>query len=174
MKIKLNPNQIFYWPELSDYNFRWNFSVTYDLTLFDGKVYKFETNFVYHIKERKIYYNGGTDFIPFDELNWEFRNQFNENGELVEFGSSSNFIFYGTKYIGDFEIDDKNRNSVFGKAQNPFNFSTENKINEMDSNRDKVKDWWIENESRIISEIESKKETYNTIIRTSIETLILD
>ena len=89
------------------------------------------------------------------------------------FGSTKNFIFYCTKYIGDFEIEEDKRGNVFSAGFNPFNFSTEDSDNQMNFNRNKVRDWWLENENKIIEEIISKKEIYNSLLSDSFNNTVI-
>ena len=55
MRIELKKDQILYWPKISDYNYRWSFEVFYEVEFFDKETYEFKTQFIFHIKDRKIY-----------------------------------------------------------------------------------------------------------------------
>ena len=56
MKIELIKNQILYWNGHSDYSYKWNFDISYKVVFYDKQSYKFKTHFIFHSKEKKIYY----------------------------------------------------------------------------------------------------------------------
>lgn len=173
MEINLIEDQILYWPKTSDYNYRWNFEVVYSLVLCDKKSYKFKSKFIYHTKEKKIYYRNISDYIQFKDLDWDWENKFTSDGVIDGFGSTTNFIFYCTKYIGEFKIEEDKRDNVFSGTFNPFNFSMEGKNNEMNLNRKILRDWWLENEKVIIDEIILKKDHYNSLISSSLNEIMI-
>ena len=167
MKIELKQDQIAYWPKISDYSYRWTFEVFYEVEFFDKETYEFKTQFIFHSKERKIYYNNMTDYIPFDEINWEYSNYTDDEGNL-QFGSTDSFIFYNTYYIGEKEIEENHRKSPLSGFPNPFNFSEDSENNELNYNRDVIRDWWKNNNVKIVETILENRELYNSQIENSL------
>jgi len=168
MKIELKKNQILYWNGFSDYNYKWNFDVLYKVVFYDKQNYEFKTNFIFHSKEKKIYYQNLLKILPYEKINWEYENILDENGKLQQFGSTENFIFNCTKYIGDKDIDDNQRDQVLNHFPNPFNFSEDLNNNELNFNRDVIKKWWKNNNAIIIKNILDNKDEYNLEIDKSI------
>lgn len=173
MEILLKEDQILYWPKESDYNYRWNFEIIYNITLNDNKNYKFKSKITFHSKKNKIFYNDIGDYIEFKDIDWDWENKFTADGVIDGFGSTTNFIFHCTKYIGEFEIEENKRDNVFSGTFNPFNFSTEGQNNEMDLNRKIFRDWWLKNEKVIIDEIILKKDFYNSLLSKTLENIKL-
>ena len=68
-----------------------------------------------------------TDYIPFDEINWEYSNYTDDDGNL-QFGSTDSFIFYNTYYIGEKEIEENHRKSPLSGFQTLLTFQKIQKI----------------------------------------------
>ena len=167
MRIELKKDQILYWPEITDHNYRWSFEVFYEVEFFDKETYEFKTQFIFHSKERKIYYNNLTVYIPFEEINWEFNNYTNDEGN-IEPGSTDSFIFYNTYYIGEKDINENHRKSTLSAFPNPFQFSQDLENNELNYNRNVIRDWWKNNNIKIVETILENKDLYNSEIEKSL------
>lgn len=167
MRIELKKDQILYWPKISDYNYRWSFEVFYEVEFFDKETYEFKTQFIFHIKDRKIYYKNMTVYIPFEEINWKYNNYTDDEGNL-ELGSTDSFIFYNTYYIGKKEIDENDRKNTLSASSNPFQFSEDSGNNELHYNRNVIRDWWKNNNIKIVEIIFENKDLYNSEIENSL------
>ena len=167
MRIELKKDQILYWPEITDHNYRWSFEVFYEVEFFDKETYEFKTQFIFHSKERKIYYNNLTVYIPFEEINWEFNNYTNDEGNIGP-GSTDSFIFYNTYYIGEKDINENHRKSTLSAFPNPFQFSQDSENNELNYNRNVIRDWWKNNNIKIVETILENKDLYNSEIEKSL------
>ena len=163
MRIELKKDQILYWPEITDHNYRWSFEVFYEVEFFDKETYEFKTQFIFHSKERKIYYNNLTVYIPFEEINWEFNNYTNDEGN-IEPGSTDSFIFYNTYYIGEKDINENHRKSTLSAFPNPFQFSQDSENNELNYNRNVIRDWWKKNNVKIVETILENRHLYSSRI----------
>lgn len=163
MRIELKKDQILYWPEITDHNYRWSFEVFYEVEFFDKETYEFKTQFIFHSKERKIYYNNLTVYIPFEEINWEFNNYTNDEGN-IEPGSTDSFIFYNTYYIGEKDINENHRKSTLSAFPNPFQFSQDSENNELNYNRNVIRDWWKNNNVKIVETILENRQLYTSRI----------
>lgn len=163
MRIELKKDQILYWPEITDHNYRWSFEVFYEVEFFDKETYEFKTQFIFHSKERKIYYNNLTVYIPFEEINWEFNNYTNDEGN-IEPGSTDSFIFYNTYYIGEKDINENHRKSTLSAFPNPFQFSQDSENNELNYNRNVIRDWWKKNNVKIVETILENRQLYSSKI----------
>lgn len=163
MKIEIKKDQIIYWPEITDFNYRWGFEVFYEVEFFDKEIYEFKSQFIFHAKERKIYYSNMNVYIPFENINWEYNNHTDEEGNL-QLGSTDSFIFYNTYYVGEKKIEDKHRKSTLSAFPNPFQFSEDSENNELYYNRNMIRNWWKDNHTKIIDTILENKESYNSEI----------
>ena len=167
MRIELKKDQIVYWPKISDYSYRWSFEVFYEVEFFDKETYEFKTQFIFHSKDRKIYYKNITVYIPYEEINWEYKNYTDDEGNL-HFGSIDSFIFYNTYYIGEKEIEENDRKNILSASSNPFQFSEDIENNELHHNRNLIRDWWINNNEKIVEKILENKDKYNFEIENSL------
>jgi hypothetical protein len=92
-------------------------------------------------KDRKIYYNNMTVYIPFEEINWKYKNYTDDEGNL-ELGSTDSFIFNNTYYIGKKEIDENDRKNILSASFKPFSIFRRLENNELHYNRNVIRDWW--------------------------------
>ena len=139
----------------------------YEVEFFDKETYEFKTQFIFHIKERKIYYNNMTVYIPFEDINWKFNNKTDYEGN-IEPGSTDSFIFYNTYYIGEKDINENHRKSTLSAFPNPFKFSQDSENNELNYNRNVIRDWWKNNNIKIVETILENKDLYNSEIEKSL------
>ena len=108
-----------------------------------------------------------TVYIPFEEINWKYGNYTDDEGNL-ELGSTDSFIFYNTYYIGKKEIEEDKRKNTLSSFPNPFQFSEDPENNELNHNRNVIRDWWENNNIKIVEIIFENKDLYNSQIENSL------